>query len=180
MTEHITLQTPPSSLDTTKKWFIGIAVLWVDDFRNVPEVLLVNRAAHTDFLAGFWELPAGKVDATDPNIAATVTRVLKGKTGFDFKKTLKRVKDITWVDGSGTPSVQLNYVVEIEDLYQPPELCAERQVASIWIREMDLENWKIAQDMESVVREALECCKGEGGAKPRKPKACCAYGKSGS
>ena len=149
MTEHSKPYATPASLDISKKWVVGVAVFKVD------RLLVAKRVAHEESFAKCWEMPGGHVESSDANILQTVFRELKEETGLVGKKILKRIKDMTWVGGSGRESVQLNYIVDVEDSDQDILLCLEEHDDYTWATLEEVEQLVMTSEMKEVVRDAF-------------------------
>ncbi|KAL9092392.1 MAG: hypothetical protein Q9159_000900 [Coniocarpon cinnabarinum] len=117
-TTHVESRTPISRLDPTQTWGVGVAVFLKDISKTnwwYPHLLLVKRAAVDEVNRMTWEIPSGRICSGDVNIWASVARVLHKETSLRAIKILKQLPDKMGSTVNGRETVQLNFVVEVEN-----------------------------------------------------------------
>ncbi|KAK0723432.1 hypothetical protein B0T26DRAFT_871278 [Lasiosphaeria miniovina] len=135
------------------------------------------RAAHETYLPSVFEIPGGKVDESDPSVAAAVVREEREETGLRpmcYTTTSKAVAG----GGAGAVSkraIQLNYVVAVEWVGDGEVVVSEDEHAgSVWAAEDEVQGLDMTDEvrgldttdevqgldmtgeMREVVREAFE------------------------
>lgn len=132
-----------------------------------PAILIVQRAAHEEFLPNVWELPGGHVEATDATIIDAVVRETFEETGLRVSHVLGRFEDFVYsvqkADSTGavvaksTLQVNLAVKVEVHELGQElaVTLSPDEHQKYAWVTETALEGYGMTEGMSKVVTDAL-------------------------
>ncbi|KAJ3939136.1 uncharacterized protein N0V96_010577 [Colletotrichum fioriniae] len=135
-------------------------------------ILLLKRNSDEKHYPGIFEIPGGKVDATDSNIGDAIVREVAEETQMkvlDITTPLSRIRYTTQkLEGIPTGqekivkrhALQLSYVVMVEGT----EFQVEKKEHSmgIWATRDSLDQIPITSEMRKLVLEALDIAEGMG------------------
>ncbi|EXF84610.1 hypothetical protein CFIO01_04778 [Colletotrichum fioriniae PJ7] len=161
---HFTLNLPHQVSKVT----VGAAILRHDT--SYPSILLLKRNTDEKHYPNVFEIPGGKVDATDSTIRDAIIREVAEETQLkvlDIASPLSRIR-YTTEKLERTPTgeekivkrhaLQLSYVVTVEGT----EFRVEKKEHSmgIWATRDSLDQIPITSEMRKLVLEALDIAEG--------------------
>ncbi|KAL9599956.1 MAG: hypothetical protein Q9219_003518 [cf. Caloplaca sp. 3 TL-2023] len=129
------------------------------------QVLVVKRAVHEHFYPNIWEIPGGKVEASDLTILDAVKREVLEETSLQVDRVIGMVKSFDYFVEKKVPkgggetstqsaSLQLNFVCTVtnHDVCVNPEEHAEAR----WVGPAEVMELEMTEKMREVVDEALK------------------------
>lgn len=126
----------PQHLDdlTAKAAQDGIVQLVVGAVITDAGRTLVLQRPSDDFMGGIWELPSGKVDPGE-TLDYALAREVKEETGLDLTATSAYLGHFDYTSGSGKPSRQFNFAVQVE---APGPVTLTEHTAYLWATHEDM------------------------------------------
>lgn len=123
----------------------------------MKKLLLLQRAASEDAYPDVYEIPGGHAEDGDSTILDTVARETQEETGLIVKRIIGEFEGFEYDSGKG-PTVQLNFVVEVEGGDAPNiKMNPAEHQAFTWVeRGEDLQQYKITGSMRKVILDALK------------------------
>ncbi|KAF9880187.1 NTP pyrophosphohydrolase [Colletotrichum karsti] len=143
---------------------VGAGILRFDT--NGPKILLLRRNANEKYYPNVFEMPGGKVDATDTSIRDALVREVAEETSLHVRDVLGPLQPITYTtekrekDASGHDKIisrkalQLSYVVTVQEGTDFKVNPAEHSMG-IWTNLQALSHLTITEEMKSLVTEVL-------------------------
>lgn len=130
------------------------------------EILLLKRAAHETYYPGVFEIPGGKVDASDTSIRNAVVREVHEETGLAINKVTNSLNPFVYTTekqaGEGLRrqnvrrvAVQLSYLVEVEGDGDGFVVNQDEHCEGTWASLDTLDAMPITEEMRKLVLEAL-------------------------
>jgi len=122
------------------------------------KTLVVRRSADDDFLAGYYELPGGKVDfAEDPRLA--LKRELEEELGLKNCRVLSPYDLFSYVSADGIKqTVDIQFIVKAED-GAAIRLSAEHDDYR-WIGREELDNFRFSAEMKNAIAKGFDILMG--------------------
>lgn len=155
------LDTPTSELDSSLRWVTGAAILHPSCNRTHTtsldniRILAVQRASTETAFPDQWELPGGHIESSDSTIRTALGREVSEETGLGVKTCLSRFEDLEWISGSGSKSLQINYLVTVDE--EEVVLCEDEHQAFSWITRDEVERLEMTDGMRVVFGNAFAC-----------------------
>ncbi|KAK2739696.1 MutT family protein [Colletotrichum kahawae] len=143
---------------------VGAAILQQGD--SGPTILLLKRNPTEKYYPDVFELPGGKVDATDRTVHDAIIREVSEETQMAVVEVVSPLSRMTYTTeklektptGQGTiarrRAVQLSYAVKVEG--KEFQVNNEEHSCGIWASCDHLDEIPITSDMKALVLEALE------------------------
>ena len=125
-------------------YVVGIAVLRSNR-------LLIVRRSREDYLAGFFELPGGKVDGE--SFASAVKRELFEETGLSVRSIINWFTGFIYQTGKITVR-QCNCLVKVSS--NPVKLNPAEHDNYKWINKSEIYNHKMTNQMRKCIKEAFK------------------------
>ncbi|KAK1489552.1 hypothetical protein CABS01_12703 [Colletotrichum abscissum] len=147
---------------------VGAAILRHDT--PTPSILLLKRNSDEKHYPGIFEIPGGKVDATDPNICDAIIREVIEETKMKVSDIATPLSHIGYTTEKleRTPTgqekivkrhaLQLSYVVTVEGTGFQVE--KKEHSMGIWATRDSLNQIPITSEMKKLVLEALDFADG--------------------
>ncbi|KAJ7199156.1 NUDIX hydrolase domain-like protein [Mycena pura] len=142
-----------------KRLVIGVAIVRRLSNISLPQVLVLQGAAHETLFPNMYELPGGKCEPTDSDLLATVVRETLEETAFKVLRGIAEFPGFEYSTPKGSAQ-QFNFVVEVEGgAHKDPILDPNEHQAFAWVDEGNFKTFSMSDAMTLVVADALTAAK---------------------
>ncbi|KAL3418046.1 MutT family protein [Phlyctema vagabunda] len=149
---------------TFDKATVGAAILRIT--KAEPQILVLKRRDDERYYPGVFEIPGGKVDATDATVGDAVMREVAEEANLMVTSVVHPLSVITYTTTKPTAdtkkkdetithhAIQLSYVVTVKDSTKF-KVNEEEHSTGMWINRGMLKDLSITDEMRGLLLEAL-------------------------
>lgn len=150
------------------KFTVGAAILRFNGLE--PQILLLKRREDEEHYPAVFEIPGGKIDATDATIRDAIVREVKEESDLAVTDIVHPLSVITYTTEKPAMSaskdnkplkcqvIQLSYVVTVDDSKEFKVNETEHSIG-VWANTEMLKKLVITHEMKDLVLEALHWAK---------------------